>query len=151
MSHPRRSCVVRIEWHDGSGRPVASNEEVNPAYFGSSATTARPDFPRDKESRPGGWVLVEDTYHVPDDAKRAVIQLHLRWAPGGAVEWKDVGFDECPRPPARTVKLAAIHHNLPGGNRSVRQNREDFTPLITEAARQGADLSFCRNSSPARG
>lgn len=140
VSHPRRSCVVRIEWNDSAGHPVTSNEEVNPAYFGSSSTTARPDFPRDKESRPGRWVLVEDTYHVPDNAKRAVIQLHLRWAPGGSVEWKGVALGQCPPPPARTVKLAAIHHNLPGGGRSVQQNREAFTPLIAEAAQQGADL-----------
>lgn len=141
IDHPRRSCVVRIEWYDAEGGPVRSPHGVNPAYFGSkTAGKAQPDFPRDKETRADGWTVVEDSYPAPESAARAVVQLHLRWAPGGSVMWKNVTFAEAEPLPPRKVTLAAVHHNLPGKGRSVEQNRESFAPLIAEAVEKGADL-----------
>ena len=114
IDHERRSCVVRIEWEDEKGSKVESPHRVNPAYFGSDTTAAQPDFPRDKEMRNDGWRVVEDVYQAPEKAVRAVVQLHLRWAPGGKVTWKNVTFAESEPLPSRKVKLAAVHFNLPG-------------------------------------
>lgn len=140
VEHPRRSCAVRIEWVGAKGGSIKSPERVNPAYFGTDTTTARPEFPRDQSGDFDGWTLVGDTYLVPDDAVEAVVQLHLRWAPGGEVIWKDVSLAEVDPPAPRKVKLAAVHFNLPGNDRTVAQNREAFAPLIAEAAGKGTDL-----------
>lgn len=140
VEYPRRSCAVRIEWFGPKGEAVESPEKVNPAYFGQDTTTARPEFPRDKEVRRDGWTVVEDLYAVPEKATRAVVQLHLRWAANGSVAWKNVTFAETAAPEPRKVKLAAIHHNLPGSGHSVVENWRVFAPLIAEAAEKGADL-----------
>jgi predicted amidohydrolase len=67
-----------------------------------------------------------------------VVELHLLWAPGGRVEWADVSLAEVPAPAPRTVRLAAAHFRPSG--KSPRANREEFAPLVAEAARQKADL-----------
>lgn len=140
IEHPRRSCVVRIEWYDDDDRAVPSPHPVNPAYFGSDTGMARPEFPRDRKLRNDGWTEVEDIYVAPKKATKAVVQLHLRWASGGSVDWQNVTFAESEPLASRKVKLAAVHFNLPGSGRSVGENREAFAPLIAEAAEKGADL-----------
>ncbi|MAS96961.1 MAG: carbon-nitrogen hydrolase family protein [Verrucomicrobiales bacterium] len=140
VEYPRRSCAVRIEWAGEKGQAVLSPHPVNPAYFGTSEGYARPEFPRDQEKLGDGWVKVSDRYLVPDDAVTATVQLHFRWAPGGSVEWRDVSFQESDPLPARKVKLAAVHNNLPGNGRTVLENCQLFIPQIEEAAKQGADL-----------
>ncbi len=137
---PRRSCVVRIEWTGTDGGKVASPYPVNPAYRGNETTLAQPDFPRDRAEVSAGWVEVSDRYLVPDDATTATVQLHLRWAPGGLVEWKNAVLKESEAPPERKVKLAAIHTQLSGSGRTVEENREWFAPLIASAADAGAEL-----------
>ncbi len=140
VEHPRRSCVVRIEWYGEDGRTVTSPHSVNPAYRGVTSTQARPDFPRDGEAVGAGWTSVSDVYPVPDKATYAVVQLHLRWAPGGWVEWKDATLEKTVAPPARKVTLAAVHAQLGGKGRTVAENRELLRPLIEQAAGKGADL-----------
>lgn len=140
VASERRSCVVRIEWKGDQGQAVESPRPVNPVYFGSETTSARPDFPRDKARDGDGRVEVSDTYPVPVEAAAAVVQLHLRWAPGGRVEWQDVSFEETDPPAPRKVKVAAVHTRLAGGERTVAGNREQLVPLIGRAAEEGADL-----------
>ncbi|MEM1444162.1 MAG: carbon-nitrogen hydrolase family protein [Verrucomicrobiota bacterium] len=140
VEHPRRSCVVRIEWYGKEGKTVESPHRVNPDYFGSDRTAARPDFPRDKETLEGDWIRVSDRYPVPEGAVTAVVQLHLRWAPGGLAEWKEVGLAPSEALPERKVTLAAIHTRLQTEARTPEANREALVPLIKEAAEQGADL-----------
>lgn len=140
IDHERRSCAVRIEWEGASGEAVASPHPVNTAYFGDAVSSAKPEFPKDRESMADGWVAVSGRYRVPEKAAKAVVQLHLRWAPGGSVTWKDVSMKASDPLPSRKVKLAAVHTNLSGKGRSVAENRELFVPLIEKAAAQGADL-----------
>ncbi|MEM9281169.1 MAG: carbon-nitrogen hydrolase family protein [Verrucomicrobiota bacterium] len=70
----------------------------------------------------------------------ATIQLHLRWAPGGSVSWREPRLGPSDEMWKRNVKLAAVHTRLEGGGRSAQENREWFAPLIASAADQGADL-----------
>gem|GEM_PF-288773 len=139
VSHPRRSCVVRMEWGGSGSGSVLSQEPVNKTYFGDVTTTARPEFPRDRDTT-DGWTLVEDTYLAPLDATKVVVQLHLRWAPGGEVRWEEPTFSPTEKPAKREVTLASVHTALSGSGRTVEENREHFRPLIAEAAKQGADL-----------
>ncbi len=140
IEHERRSCVVRIEWYGENGKSVTSPHPVNSAYRGAESTSARPDYPRDKKRLENGSVEVSDRYPVPEDATHAVVQLHLRWAPGGKVSWKNVTLEPCDPPEKRLVRLATVHTQLAGGGRTVSDNQEWFRPFIEKAAGQGADL-----------
>ncbi len=140
IEHERRSCVVRIEWEGASGEAVPSPHPVNAAYFGDAVASAKPEYPKDRISDGNGWVDVSGRYKVPQKAARAIVQLHLRWAPGGIVTWKDVSLTPSDPLPPRMVTLAAVHTNLSGKGRSVAENRELFVPLIEDAVSQGADL-----------
>ncbi|MDF1861388.1 MAG: carbon-nitrogen hydrolase family protein [Verrucomicrobiales bacterium] len=140
VPHERRSCAVRIEWYGDKGQVVKSPHRVNPAYFGSETASARPDFPRDKSRDSEGRMEVSGVYPVPTDATRAVVQLHLRWAPGGSVEWQDVKWQTVEAPGPRPVTLASVHTQLAGRGRTVMENCELLRPLIEKAAGQGADL-----------
>jgi len=140
IDYPRRSCAVRIEWQGEKGKAVTSPHPVNPVYFGKGEGSAKPDYPRDRSTDSDGWVKVEDEFKVPDDAVTAVVQLHLRWAPGGELRWRNFRLEPIDQLTSRKVTLAAVHLNLPGSGRTVAENRELFQPLIEEAAGKNADL-----------
>ena len=125
---PRRSGMVQITWQDDRGRLVFDGEDM-----------ARPVYPADRRTEPGGWTVIEETYRVPVRATRAEVQLHLRWAPKGRVEWSTVSLTKVDGPPTRKVKLAAVHYR-PKGGKTPADNRRQFAPFIAEAAQRGADL-----------
>lgn len=135
---PRRSAVVRIVWQDDRGKPVPRDTPAARHYLKGATVMAEPEYPRDKQSDQQGWMEVSDTYRAPAGATRALVELHLQWAPGGAIEWSDVSFAETSAPPPRRVRLAAVHYR-PRGTSPAR-NREEFAPLIEEAVKQKADL-----------
>ncbi len=139
LEHPRRGAVARIVWLNEKGSLVDTQEKVNDAYFGTSVTRARPEFPRDWESDDAGWVRVEDTYLVPEDATQAQVEMQLRWAPGGTVRWKDFVFEKAEAPKPRKVKLATVHYRA-SGNATPLENCQAYAPFIADAAGQGADL-----------
>ncbi len=142
IEHPRRSCVVRIEWYGPNGQRVESPHKINPAYFGKDTGPAQPDFPRDKKTNKDGSVLVEEIYEAPEKATEAHVQLHLRWTEAGSVSWKNVNLVPASPVKPRLVKLAAVHHNMASDNdkKSPVVNRELLVPLIEEAAKKKADL-----------
>lgn len=140
VEFPRRSCLVRIEWKGTDGKPVTSPEKVNPAYFGTTETRARPEFPLDSGLTPDNWTTLSGEYLSPKDAVAAEIQLHLRWTKNGSVIWKDVSFSPIEKLATRNVVLAAVHHNLPGKRKTAAENRALFAPLIAKAAEKKADL-----------
>lgn len=135
---PRRSAPVRIRWEDDQGRPVPMSEPPVPGYLAGWRGHAEPEHPTDKETDAHGWTEVSDTYRAPDQATRAVVELHLLWSPNGSVEWARVRFEETSPPPPRLVRLAAVHYRPSG--KSPESNCREFAPLIAEAARQRADL-----------
>jgi predicted amidohydrolase len=133
----RRSALVRIAWQDDRGRPVQRDAPVTTTFMKGATPRAEPEWPRDRESN-GDWTVVSDTYRAPAKATRAVVELHLRWAPGGQVEWSEVSFAEAPPLASRIVRLAAVHY-VPSG-KSPAQNCKELGPLIAEAAKKKADL-----------
>ena len=125
----RRSCVVKITWRDAEGRLVSR---------GNGEDKARPMYPHDGATV-AGWTDVSGTYAAPPAAAQALVELTLRWAPRGTVRWAGVSLERVDPPAPRTVRLAAVHFR-PKGGKTAAGNREQFAPLIAEAARQKADL-----------
>ena len=138
VATPRRSLLVRLLWRDAEGRPVERDQPVVGGYLKGWTPRAEAEHPADGEPDADGWVEVSGTYLAPQAAAEAIVELHLQWAPGGRVEWRDVSLREVEPPAPRKVRLAAVHHK-PGG-KSPEINREEFAPLIAEAAEQRADL-----------
>ncbi len=136
---PRRSCVVKITWQDDRGRLVPLERKAIDFYRSSSPVLARPRFPLDGPTDENGWTEVSGTYWVPSKATRAVVELHLRWAPNARVEWSDVSLKPTSKPKPRLVRLAAVHFR-PRDGRTPAEKREQFAPLIKKAAQLHADL-----------
>lgn len=138
VATPRRSASVRILWQNDQGKPVPQDEPAPKGYLAGWKSTAEAEHPTDHDADSHGWTEVSDTYRVPQLATRAVVELHGLWAPGGTIEWSDVSFAPCAAPAGRKVRLAAVHFRPQG--KTPAENREQFAPLIADAARQRADL-----------
>ncbi len=136
---PRRSAVVRIQWLDAQGKRVPYDDSVVTGYLRGMKPLAEAEHPMDKTTAPDRWTEVSDTYRAPSKAAKAVVELHLLWAPGGKIAWSDVEFAPASPLPPRKVRLAAVHFR-PRGGKTADDNRRQFVPLIEEAARQKADL-----------
>jgi predicted amidohydrolase len=135
----RRSAAVRILWQDDAGKPVPTDQPAVSGYLKGWKGSSEPEHPTDRGTDERGWTEVSDSYRAPAKATRAVVELHLRWpTPKGRIEWADVEFKEVPEPAGRKVRLATVHYR-PGG-KSPAANREEFAPLVAEAAKQKADL-----------
>ncbi len=143
---PRRSALVRVLWQNDAGKMVSANvPEQQVAELGHTPT-AEPEHPVDGPTDAKGWTTVSGVYRVPAKATRAVVELHLQWAPNGRVEWSEIGFAKTTPPQSRKVRLATVHHK-PSGT-SPRENCEEFAPLIAEAAKQKADLVVLGETVP---
>jgi len=97
-------------------------------------------------NRCAGWTAVGGIYKSPTKSARAIVELHLQWAPGGRVEWSEAEFARTDPPPSRKVRLATIHYKPTG--KSPRQNCEEYAPLIAQAAKQRADLVVLGETVP---
>jgi predicted amidohydrolase len=139
VSVPRRSIVAAVRWTDAQGRPVPLDQQPDNGYLRGATAMAEPEFPTTRGTDRGGWTEVSDTYRAPARASRAIVELHLRWAPDSAVRWSGVLMTETSPPPPRTVRLATVHFK-PSGGRTPDDNRRMYEPLIAEAARRKADL-----------
>lgn len=143
---PRQSCLVRILWRDAAGRSVSI--DARPAHMSVKLPmpSAEPEYPHDGLTDEEGWTTVAGVYQCPSKAESATVELHLQWAPGGQVQWRDPEFVETTVPPKRKVRLATVHYRPQG--KSPRQNCEEFEPLIAEAAKQRADLVVLGETLP---
>jgi predicted amidohydrolase len=135
----RRSASVRILWQDEAGKAVIRDTGVVTNFLRGFTPRAEPEYPADGATDQSGWTPVSGVYRAPAQAARAVVELHLLWAPDGRAEWSDVSFTRTTEPPARKVRLAAVHHR-PKGGKTPMDNCRQFIPLIEDAARQRADL-----------
>jgi predicted amidohydrolase len=138
VATPRPRVVARILWRDANDRPVQHDAPSTASYLNGKRPVAEPEYPTDKSTDKDGWTEVSDTYRAPAGATQAIVELTLRWAPGGSVAWSEVSLTETSPPAPRKVRLAAIH--LQPTAKSPEGNRRQFAPLIEEAAKQKADL-----------
>lgn len=146
VADPRRSCLVRVRWTDDAGKMVpAAVPEARVKELGHTPS-AEPEHPSDGATDADGWTTVAGVYRVPPKASKAVVELHLQWAPGGRVDWAGAELTRTEAPPARTVRLAAVHYKPSG--KSPRANCEEYAPLVAEAAKQRADLVVLGETVP---
>ena len=139
VAAPHRSVLARIHWRDAEGKPVRHDAPGAVSFAPGVAPIAEPEYPNDQPADASGWVELRGIYQVPRQASQAIVELHLRWAAHAAVEWRDVSLTPTDPPPARKVKIAAIHYT-PHHGKSALDSCRQFEPLIQSAANQGADL-----------
>jgi predicted amidohydrolase len=135
---PRQSAFVRILWRDAQGKAVPRDMPAPTGYLKGFKGQAEPEYPIDRATDAEGWTEVADTFRAPSKATQAIVELNLRWAPGGKVLWSEASLRETDPPAGRVVRLAAVHYRPKG--KSAQANREEFAPLIAEAAQKKADL-----------
>lgn len=136
---PQQSGIVTVLWLDEKGARVVDDRPLVPRYLMGYAANAPLEYPTDRETDAAGWTEVAGTWAAPSTARQAVVQLHLRWAPDAKAEWSNVSLKAVATPSERKVRLATVHLR-PEGGRTPADKREQFAPLIAEAARQKADL-----------
>ncbi len=139
VAAPHRSVVARVLWQDEKGKAVKWDKPVRNGYMKDAITQAEPEYPTDKATDAEGWTEVSGVYLAPSKATRAVVELSLRWAPRGRVDWSNVTLAETAPPPERKVRLAAVHFR-PRDGKTPMDNCRMFEPLIAEAAAKRADL-----------
>jgi predicted amidohydrolase len=138
IASPRRAAVARILWQDEQGKPVTHDEPSTATYATGQKPRAEPEYPIDKETGSDGWTEVSDSYLAPSNAKKAVVELHYRWAPKGKITWSGISLEPVEHEP-RIVRLATVHYQPRDGKTPAEKCRL-FEPLIAKAAEQKADL-----------
>ena len=118
----RRTVVARLDWRTQGGERAG-----------------QPDYVYHVEEAGGGWKHVWAVVPAPSDAAKVRMELLFGWSPGGSVWWDEVSFRQVDAPAPRRVKVATIHHR-PEGNKSTRENTEEFGAWIDRAARQSPDI-----------
>lgn len=136
---PRRSALARILWQDGEGKPVRQDETGATTFDPGAKPIREPDYPGDKETLDNGWTEVSDAYFAPAAAKRAVIELHFRWAANAECQWAEVSLAPIGTYAPRKVSLATVHY-IPRDGKTADDSRRQFAPFVAEAAAKGADL-----------
>lgn len=139
VAFPRRHVLATITWLDAKGAKVSHEEPAYMSYSRGQKPMAEPEYPPDGATDANGWTEIRDCYLVPRGAAQAVVELHLRWAPGAKVEWGRVGLAAVPAPGARKVRIGVVHFKPQGGSSNLEQCRL-YEPLLDEAARGRADL-----------
>ncbi len=145
----RRSALVRLLWQDASGHMVSADVTASQVEQLGHTPTAEPNHPVDGMTDAWGLTTVTGVYRAPSKATRAVVELHLQWAPEGQIEWSDVVFKQCKPIPKRLVRLATIHFKPSG--KSPRENCEEYATLVADAAKQRADLVVLGETVPSVG
>jgi predicted amidohydrolase len=139
VSSPRRSTFTRILWRDARGRPVNHDEPGAKSYAPDRPPQSEPEYPPDGPTAANGWTEVGDIYKAPAAATQAIVELYLRWAPRGRIEWTAVSLAETTPPPARTVRLATVHYR-PKPAKTTLESCRQFDRFVEEAAQKKADL-----------
>src|SRR5688572_29365924 len=134
---PQQSGAVDIRWVDSDGKRVLDDRPLVEGFLKGFTPTVPLDYASDEQSS-GGWTRVSAIHQAPGGAKIAEVRMHLRWAAKARAEWSEVVFRAADPPAPRKVRLATVHFRPTG--RTPEKNREQFAPLIRDAARQKADL-----------
>ncbi len=136
---PRRAAMARIIWLKDDGKRVVRDEPSFASYRPGERPRAEPEFPVDGKTK-NGWTEVAQTYYIPKEATSARIELHYRWGgPNSKITWSEVSLTPTDPPEPRKVRLATVHHRPKAGT-MPQEKREQFAPLIADAAQQKADL-----------
>lgn len=145
VATPRRSAIVRIVWQDEKGKTVKADPPAGRENESGPIPLAEPEHPLDGETR-DDWTMIRGVYRAPSKATQALVELHLQWSPKSSVTYRNVKLDETNPPPARKVRLAAVHYRPSG--KSPYENNAEYAPLIRKAAEEQADLVVLGETIP---
>ena len=135
----RRAAIVRLIWQDDKGNQVIRDAATASSFRRGAKPRSEPEFPADGKTE-AGWTTVTGTYAAPHAATRVRAELHFRWGPPeSSVEWRDCRIERTTPQPPRTVTLAAVHYQ-PTKGKTPADKRNQFEPIIADAAAKGADL-----------
>ena len=81
---------MRLLWHDDAEEPVRRDGPVVKNWLKNYTAMAEAEHPTDQATDANGWTEVSDVYAHRSKATRAVVELHLQWAPLGQVEWSSI-------------------------------------------------------------
>ena len=135
----RRTAVTRVLWRDADGSSVKHDFVSVASYARGTQPRAEPEFPAMVEELENGWSLIKGTYLVPSAATQGIVELSYRWEARGKVEWAQVNLSQTKAPLSRNVKLATVHFKPVGGDSNLEKCKL-FEPLISKAAKQGANI-----------
>lgn len=136
---PRRTAEVRLLWQDKNRQPVSRDEPTYPTYRPGDIPRAEPEYVHDGILRENGWTEVTGVYAAPQAAKWVLIELNYHWEPNGRIEWTVPELTVTDPVSPRIARLATIHY-CPNPGSTPQEKREQFAPLIADAATQRADL-----------
>jgi predicted amidohydrolase len=130
VANTRAHIFVELLFHDDKGRLVEDKR---------IGVKSRPLYPPVVRTDPSGWTEFTGIYRAPAAATHATVRLHLRWEPGGQVEWADISLIKSGPRASRKVRLAAANYR-PRGGKTARDNLIQFKPHVARAAELNADL-----------
>lgn len=136
---PRRTAEVRLLWQNNQGQPVPRDEKTFPSYRPGDIPRAEPEYVHDGKTDDGGWTEVTGVFAAPKAATQVLIELNYHWEPTGRIEWSIPVLQETDPIVPRIVRLATVHY-CPQAGKTPAEKREQFAPLIQEAAAKKADL-----------
>jgi len=135
----RRAGTARVIWLNDAGQQVRHDEPSFASYRPGERPRAEPEFPGDTRTE-GDWTELAATWLVPGEATRATVELHFRWGPPRSrIQWSELSLESVPPPAPRIARLATVHFQ-PRDGKTPAEKREQFAPLIAQAAAQKADL-----------
>lgn len=136
---PRRTAEARLLWQDQQRKPVVRDEATFPTYRPGDFPRAEPEYVHDGPTDADGWTEVGGVYRAPKSAQWVFIELNYHWEPTGRIEWTIPVVEETDPIPPRVVRLATVHFR-PDSGTTPADKREQFAPLIADAAERNADL-----------
>ena len=123
VDEPDRSVLARIIWQN------ASAQKIGEAEYPATLIDKKKD----------GWNIIEQTYKVPGQAKKARIELQYRWDGDGMVNFGGISFQPTNTPAPRTVRLATVYLR-PRNSASSQENLDKFAQQVEKAAAENADI-----------
>lgn len=130
VTNPRQNAYVELLFHDADGGLVLNRR---------TGVRSRPFYPPHVQVDRRGWTKFTGIYRAPAAATHATLKLHLRWEPGGKVEWGGVSLARSGPRPSRKVRLASCNYR-PRGGKTGLDNCRQLEPYVARAAQRHADL-----------
>ncbi len=109
VTNTLRSVVARLIWQAADGQRARLDPPLYTPRVVTDRPASEPEHPVEADRSPDGWLELRGVYATPSNAAAAVVELHLRWAPGGEVAWRDAELTPVPPLPPRIVRVAAVH------------------------------------------
>ncbi|MDZ4798624.1 MAG: carbon-nitrogen hydrolase family protein [Bryobacteraceae bacterium] len=137
--YPQQCSAITVYWQDDNGKSVLDDRKLVENYLTKHTPAAPPEYPVDTATGPDGWTEVTGLWQAPGGSKAASIEMHGRWAANARFSFSAPAFVKAEPPAPRIVRLATVHHR-PLTGKTAAEKREQFAPLVAEAARRKSDL-----------